>query len=477
MSLTKKIWHDENSEPPKNYLWAKGGKLFKNIEGQWKEVSKKDSENVSIDDVVKFVLQTSSAEPLFNTYEEIPDLKDIDVSTFTDGVYKGTAEEAKSFSSANDHFDVSPMLSTSSCGIYNVSLRPRYIPFTVEAIESGSIIWSSLEENTVQYSKNGGNWTTMNNETSIDVDAGDTVQFKGTNSTYIGLYTDGGTTGFKPTGKFNVKGNIMSIIAGDNFATADTVVPHAFRNFFGGYNETLISAEHLCLPATNLAEACYLMMFSFSKKLIAAPELPATVMAPSCYQEMFDGCESLLNLPKLPATTLANSCYNAMFRQCVSCVTADIELPATTLAQNCYAEMFRYCYALTKVPDLPATTLESGCYRRMFNNDSSLVNAPIISATTVAQSCCDSMFENCPITTIELLAETLAPYCYTYMFYGCSSLNNIKCLATNISANGCLTSWVFNVSSSGTFTKASSINNWPSGNNGIPTGWTIEVAS
>lgn len=45
MNLTKKIWHDENSQPPKNYLWAKGGKLFKNIEGQWKEVSKKDSED------------------------------------------------------------------------------------------------------------------------------------------------------------------------------------------------------------------------------------------------------------------------------------------------------------------------------------------------------------------------------------------------------------------------------------------------
>ena len=45
MELTKKIWHDENSEPPKNYLWAKGEKLFKYVEGQWKEVSKKDSED------------------------------------------------------------------------------------------------------------------------------------------------------------------------------------------------------------------------------------------------------------------------------------------------------------------------------------------------------------------------------------------------------------------------------------------------
>lgn len=44
MNLVKKIWHDENSEPPKNYLWAKEGKLFKYIEGQWKEISKKEDD-------------------------------------------------------------------------------------------------------------------------------------------------------------------------------------------------------------------------------------------------------------------------------------------------------------------------------------------------------------------------------------------------------------------------------------------------
>lgn len=35
MKSTEKIWHDENSEPPKNYIWAKNG--------QWKEVSKNNS--------------------------------------------------------------------------------------------------------------------------------------------------------------------------------------------------------------------------------------------------------------------------------------------------------------------------------------------------------------------------------------------------------------------------------------------------
>ena len=49
MNLTKKIWHDENSEPPKNYLWAKRGKLFKYVNGQWKEISKNSSNNSGVD--------------------------------------------------------------------------------------------------------------------------------------------------------------------------------------------------------------------------------------------------------------------------------------------------------------------------------------------------------------------------------------------------------------------------------------------
>jgi hypothetical protein len=47
-------------------------------------------------------------------------------------------------------------------------------------------------------------------------------------------------------------------------------------------------------------------------------------------------------------------------------------------------------------------------------------------------------------------------------------------LATDISAYGCLSSWVSNVSSSGTFIKHPSMTTLPSGTSGIPEGWTIE---
>ena len=93
----------------------------------------------------------------------------------------------------------------------------------------------------------------------------------------------------------------------------------------------------------------------------------------------------------------------------------------------CYFEMFCFCTKLTTAPVLPATTLEFKCY--------------------------------------------------SAMFYGCTSLNYIKCLATDISEKDCTESWVYGVSSTGTFVKASSMNNWTTGENGIPSGWTVTNAS
>jgi hypothetical protein len=70
----------------------------------------------------------------------------------------------------------------------------------------------------------------------------------------------------------------------------------------------------------------------------------------------------------------------------------------------------------------------------------------------------------------------LAESCYSYMFYKCTNLNYIKCLATNISASYCTSKWVNLVSSTGTFVKHPSMNDWTTGINGIPEGWNIEDA-
>ncbi|MCQ3907280.1 MAG: hypothetical protein MJ219_00525 [Mycoplasmoidaceae bacterium] len=71
---------------------------------------------------------------------------------------------------------------------------------------------------------------------------------------------------------------------------------------------------------------------------------------------MFAYCSSLTEVPGLPATTLAEGCYMYMFAYCSS-LTEVPDLPAPTLAERCYKNMFFYCSALkikqqdTKIED------------------------------------------------------------------------------------------------------------------------------
>ena len=290
------------------------------------------------------------------------------------------------------------------------------------------------------------------------LNSGDTMLVKGNNATYgDNLWF---ANQFTSTAYYDVEGNIMSLIGGDNFTgltelvSAKTFV-FLFSSYYDGdyHDSYLQSAGNLVLPATTLTDACYGDMFEGCTNLTSAPELPATTLASDCYNTMFYGCASLTTPPALPATTLADGCYEYMFEECTNLTVAP-ELPATTLVLDCYNTMFKDCTSLTTAPELPATTLADRCYREMFYGCTSLTTAPSV-----------------------LPATTLAEYCYEGMFGGCSSLNYVKCLATDISANSCTMDWLRGVSSTGTFMKDSSMNDWTTGINGIPTNWTVVDAS
>ena len=318
--------------------------------------------------------------------------------------------------------------------VFRYRVEPDYNkPLTFNIISAGTIYWAAYSyygRKTIQYKKNDDEWTSITSNTgtsapSISVSAGDVIQFKGNNATYAGS-TSYYNTFSGSTAKFEVEGNIMSLIDSENFATATTLVSsYTFYNLFS-YCSGLTSAENLILPATTLAD--------------------------SSYRNMFVGCRSLTTAPELPATTLTDGCYDNMFYNCTSLTTAP-GLSATTLMSHCYWTMFAGCTSLTTAPELPATTLARACYQEMFYNCRSLISAPELPATTLIQDCYDSMFQNC------------------------TSLNYIKCLATNISASDCTNSWVSNVSSTGTFVKNADMSSWTTGENGIPTNWTIEDAS
>lgn len=407
------------------------------------------------------------------------------------------------------------------------------MPLTFDILSDGVIKWKSTDDSTsvrtIQYKKNSGEWTSITSSTTgaeIPVQKGDSVSFKGSNTTY-GAITNGtpSTSSFNATCLFKAKGNLRSLVTLDDYDSSLTLEPFAFLMLF--YQcDTLITADQLILNADTLGQAsymnmfdscynlkrgpkladtvlaanCYQKMFASCYNLIEAPELPNTSLATACYRYMFDNCKALRKAPILPATTLASQCYQQMFNECESLIEAPV-LPAMNLQENCYYQMFSGCTSLVNAPELPATTLANNCYQFMFYNCTNLVNgpsvlpavaltancyrsmfsgctnlvtAPTINATTLADSCCYQMFINCSsLTTAPTLkASTLTTTCYRQMFANCTNLTSVTCFASDLSASNCTLNWLYSVSPTGTFEKRSDTT-WTTGVSGIPENWTI----
>ena len=329
----------------------------------------------------------------------------------------------------------------------------EYLTFESLA-DNNTITWTFTGkdpiQNVIYWSKNGTSWTSAIASTSdtpvslATLKKGEKMYLKGENVKYASSTSK--YSHFNSDYEFNVSGNIMSLIYGDNFIGQTTL--QSSYNFTGIFRSSKVyDASNIILPATTLTNFCYRSMFYGCTSLATAPVLPATTLANSCYAYMFEGCSSLATATELPATTLANSCYMSMFAG--TKITAAPELPATILTDSCYRNMFYNCKSLATAPVLPATILQPRCYQHMFFGCTSLKTAP------------------------ELPAKTLATYCYAYMFQECTSLSYIKCLATNISASNSHDWWLYNVASTGTFVKPTSMTSWPANAHGIPSGWRV----
>ena len=231
---------------------------------------------------------------------------------------------------------------------------------TFVALEDGTFTFTPTGSNLISYSTdNGDTWTQGN---SVSVNNSDKVLWKGTMTPSTS--SPYGIGNFSSTAEFDVQGNAMSLLYGDNFKgqTDLTGKNYAFKNLFSG-NIKVVNAENLSLPATTLANDCYSTMFYNSTSLTTAPELPATTLGRACYYSMFYGCTSLISAPELPATILTTYCYQYMFHGCTSLTTAP-ELPATTLVSNCYYAMFNGCTNLNYIKAMfttaPSTTNTTG---------------------------------------------------------------------------------------------------------------------
>ena len=379
---------------------------------------------------------------------------------------------------------------------YTVIPKPAdpntYVTFTAQKDNSSIGLYMLSTNQTLEYSTDTITWNTFDTTTNISLNNEDKVYVRGVlneDNTYDNY------TQFEMSGKIAASGNCNAIWNYQNLhaplkaycgyriffeCTSLTTAPElpatvladsCYESVFDGCTNLTTVPE---LPATTLTNKCYKYMFYQCASLTTVPELPATTLADYCYAYMFYGCASLTTSPELPATELSEGCYYCMFYTCTSLTTVP-ELPATTLVTNCYAGMFDECTSLTTAPELPATTLAPYCYHCMFYGCASLTTSPELPATTLAEGCYREMFVYCNSLTVspELPATTLTVKCYYCMFYGCTKLNHIKCLATNKPASDCTASWVYKVSSTGTFVKHPDMTSWSTGTNGIPSGWTV----
>lgn len=209
------------------------------------------------------------------------------------------------------------------------------------------------------------------------------------------------------------------------------------EDLFMKYEDTLLGGGYAYIP---IGEEAYFRMFEGCT--FVNPVIPARLLACTFhYSQQTSGLREIYG-------------YGLSYMFGTTNITTAPSLPASHLGSFCYLGMFHNCTSLTTVPNvLPATNsngyLDTGCYNSMFRSCTSLTTAP------------------------ELPARTLSEYCCQYMFYGCSNLTSISCRATDISATNCTNQWVSGVANSGTFKKASSMQNWTRGNDGIPSGWTV----
>lgn len=311
--------------------------------------------------------------------------------------------------------------------------------FTIEAKEENTTIWFQHTGYGIQYRKSGvATWTSYDSTTGIEIDAGECLYFRGKKSTYS-------SNMFTSNQPVFIYGDIMSLMCDPEETTYYTrkteVASNGFKEAFKNNSSIDIpSKKELFLSATTLNASCYYQMFYNCSKLSSIPDFP---------------CDPNVTYTLSAGADKNSVCYQMFFR-CDSLTTLEgkkLFNSNTSLEAFCFQDMFSECKNLETVPEdfLPATTLAESCYRGMFQQ-TAITKAPL------------------------LLVETLSwNDCYRYMFYGCKKLAYIKCLAKNPGPTYTLNFTGGGVASSGTFVKnAAMTTTWPTGANGIPSGWTVE---
>ena len=326
-------------------------------------------------------------------------------------------------------------------------------------------VGSSVTSNhmtSISYSYDKVNWTTTvidstTQTISVTLNTGNKAYWKGIGNALGSGYQNANYWSiFSATGNYKVYGNIASLLFGDSFIGQYTM-PAGYSN---GRNFQCLFRED-----THLTDA---------KNLI----IPFYNCSNNAMANTFYGCSNLLYGPELYFTSIGQYSLTSTFQNCTSMISGPSKLLFNTLYYQSCGSMFRDCKALVHGPKMNITNIVSGAGNAcvyMFQNCWSMTDIDFTcTAETLSTSCFSAMFYKCNLleSSFVLPAQTLVSGCYYNMFYQ-TKVNDITCLATSgFDTNNCLNNWLYDVPSTGTFTKKAGVS-WSSGASGIPSGWTI----
>lgn len=171
---------------------------------------------------------------------------------------------------------------------------------------------------TLETSTDGENWTPfVPGTTKITLaNTGDIVYFRNGNTVNKQFASsDGKAYRYFVTSKdVYCTGDVMGLLD-YGYDEMPRLYQRTFNDLF--YNSGILTPPSL--PATELADYCYIEMFYQASKLILAPYLPAAEMKPYCYYSMFHKCNAMKKIFNLNhVTKAADHCFEYMLYLCNS---------------------------------------------------------------------------------------------------------------------------------------------------------------
>ena len=190
-----------------------------------------------------------------------------------------------------------------------IKLPIPYLTFTAQGAQTFKMHTENYTLlNTLQYSLDGNTWETLTAGDQIIFDEDHPLRLRGKSN--IGTATSAEAYSWIEFGVYNndtpvaCTGDIRTLVDWENYENADT----AEARFCGLFNGCSDLTTAPALPATTLAEDCYVAMFRNCTSLTAAPALPATTLAIRCYNLMFNGCSKLNSITMLATDISASDC-------------------------------------------------------------------------------------------------------------------------------------------------------------------------